>query len=44
VRKALSDRTIKALKPASKPYIRSDAIVPKLGLRVMPSGHKTLCW
>lgn len=41
MRKALSDRTIKALKPASKPYIRSDAIVPKLGLRVMPSGHKT---
>jgi integrase len=41
VRKALSDRAIKALKPASKPYIRSDGIVPKLGLRVMPSGHKT---
>jgi Arm DNA-binding domain len=41
VRKTLSDRAIKALKPASKPYIRSDGIVPKLGLRVMPSGHKT---
>ena len=41
MRKVLSDRAIKALKPAAKPYIRTDGIVPKLGLRVMPSGHKT---
>jgi hypothetical protein len=41
VRKALTDRTIKALKPAAHAYVRSDAIVPSLGIRVMPSGHKT---
>jgi integrase len=41
VRKALTDRTIKALKPAAQAYVRSDAIVPSLGIRVMPSGHKT---
>ncbi len=39
--RALSDRTIKALKPTSRAYIRPDGIVPGLGVRVMPSGHKT---
>jgi integrase len=39
--KALSDRTIKALKPRSRAYIRPDGIAPGFGVRVMPSGHKT---
>jgi hypothetical protein len=30
VRKALTDRTIKALKPAAQAYVRCDAIVPSL--------------
>jgi integrase len=41
VRKALTDRAIKALKPAAHAYVRSDSIVPSLGIRVMPSGYKT---
>ena len=38
---ALTDRAIKAMHKADKPYDRYDAIVPGLALRVMPSGVKT---
>src|SRR6516225_9442001 len=37
---ALTDRAIKALKPAAKPFDRHDAIVPGLTLQVLPSGLK----
>jgi len=36
----LSDRSIKALKPAAKPFDRHDAVVPGLTLQVLPSGLK----
>ena len=36
----LSDRSIKALKPAVKPFDRHDAVVPGLTLQVLPSGLK----
>jgi len=37
---ALTDRSIKALKPTAKPFDRHDAIVPGLTLQVLPSGLK----
>jgi hypothetical protein len=41
MRKTLTDRGIKALKPGAQAYVQMDAIVPNLGIRTMPSGHKT---
>jgi integrase len=38
---ALTDRAIKAMKPAAKAYDMHDAIVPGLALRVLPSGVKS---
>src|SRR6516164_4973840 len=38
---ALTDRAIKAMRAAAKPYDTFDAIVPGLGLRVMPSSVKS---
>lgn len=38
---SLTDRTIKAAKPAAKMYDLSDAVMPGLILRVMPSGVKS---
>ena len=38
---ALTDRAIKAMRAAVKPYDTFDAIVPGLGLRVMPSSVKS---
>src|SRR5262245_1341109 len=37
---ALTDRAIKAARPAGKPYDRADAVVPGLALNVLPSGLK----
>ena len=37
---AFTDRAIKALKPATKPFDRHDAVVPGLTLQVLPSGLK----
>ena len=41
MRKALTDRGIKALKPRAQAYIVFDAVVPGSGVRVMPSGFKS---
>ena len=41
MRKALTDRGIKALKTRAQAYIVFDAVVPGLGVRVMPSGFKS---
>jgi integrase len=38
---ALTDRAIKAMKPATKAYDMHDVIVPGLALRVLPSGVKS---
>jgi hypothetical protein len=38
---ALTDRTIKATRPAAKAYDMHDAVVPGLALRVLPSGVKS---
>jgi integrase len=38
---ALTDRAIKAMKPAAKPYDKHDAVVPGMALRVLPSGVKS---
>lgn len=40
-RQTLTDRAVKALKPAAKEYEVSDAIVPGLNVRVRPSGAKS---
>jgi integrase len=37
---AITDRAIKAMRPAAKPYDVHDAIVPGLSLNVLPSGVK----
>jgi integrase len=37
---ALTDRAIKATRPAAKPYDLHDAVVPGLSLNVLPSGVK----
>ena len=37
----LTDRAVKALKPAAKQYEISDAVVPGMIIRVMPSGAKS---
>src|SRR6516165_8226738 len=37
---ALTDRAIKAMKPAAKSFDRHDAVVPGLSLNVLPSGLK----
>ena len=41
MKKTLSDRTLKALKPAEKPYEVMDAVVRSFGVRIMPSGVKS---
>ena len=41
MKKTLTDRTLKALKPAEKPYEVMDAIVRGFGARIMPSGVKS---
>jgi integrase len=38
---ALTDRAIKAARPAARPYDMHDAIVPGLAVRVLPSGVKS---
>jgi integrase len=42
VRKALSDKTIASLKPTSKRYEIRDAHLPGFGVRVSPTGRKSL--
>src|SRR5436309_1833892 len=37
---ALTDRAIKAMRPADKPYDVPDAVVPGLAVNVLPSGLK----
>ena len=37
---ALTDRAIKAMRPAAKAYDTHDAVVPGLSLNVLPSGVK----
>jgi integrase len=41
VRRSLTDRTLKGLKPEDDHYDEWDALVPGLGVRVSPSGRKT---
>jgi len=41
MKKTLSDRTLKTLKPAAKPYEVMDAVVRSFGVRIMPSGVKS---
>lgn len=41
MQKALTDKTIEALKPEPKRYEVHDLRCPGLSLRVMPSGRKT---
>ncbi|MEP0943794.1 MAG: tyrosine-type recombinase/integrase [Rhizobiaceae bacterium] len=40
MKKALTDREVKALKPQDNRYVISDAVIPGLRLRVMPTGSK----
>lgn len=40
-RKTLTDRGIKSLKPKAGPYIEPDTQVPGVGVRIMPTGHRT---
>jgi hypothetical protein len=46
MKRALSNRVSKSLKPAAdgKQYIVLDAVLPRLGMRVMPSGFAPVCW
>ena len=37
----LTDRLLKSLRPAEKPYEIMDSVVGGLGIRVMPSGAKS---
>ena len=41
MKKTLTDRTLKTLKPAAKPYEVMDAVVRSFGVRIMPSGVKS---
>jgi len=41
MKKTLTDRTLKALKPEVKPYEVMDAVVRSFGVRIMPSGVKS---
>jgi hypothetical protein len=43
MKRALSDRVIKGLKPAAdaKQYIVQDTVLPKFGVRVMGSGFRS---
>jgi integrase len=40
-KRALTDRTLKSLKPADKPYDVRDTLVPGLRVRVLPSGQRS---
>ena len=41
MKKTLTDRTLKTLKPAAKPYEVMDAVVRGFGARIMPTGVKS---
>src|SRR5258708_33330428 len=40
-RKRLTDKGVEALRPQQTDYIVSDEVVPGLGVRIRPSGHKS---